>query len=245
MPRTFTQRLSGNANDAAEFSNSTSFTSGPTATYGAGIVAGRSGAAGNPYHYSGFRFTNVTIAKNMSIVSAKITFTDQNNNNITSMTVPIYCEAADNAVDFASSATVTGRTLTSAIGTWSTVSSQTTDTARDTDDFVLPVREVINRAGWVSGNSLMVLFRTSSATINQSYQCPFYEDSATKCALLTIVYGHIDDSDTEVTTDSATVILGSIISVSDTSTSSDSATLKHGFGNQSKSSSTWTNQTKK
>ena len=186
---TFTQRVQGVADDAVERSDDTNFTTNPVASLGAGLVYGRSGAAGNPFWYSGFRFSAVSIPNAATITSAIINFTARGNFTMTAgITVDIYCEDADNAADFATTADVVNRVRTTATSAWSAPNTGTTDVAVNSADFTAAVQEVIDRAGWASGNALMVLLRESAGTAGESSNYYFYEDSSTKAALLTIEY---------------------------------------------------------
>lgn len=185
----FTARIAVNEGDAVERSDNTNFASDPVAAIGVGLVYGRSGAGGNPFWYSGFRFPNVTIPNGATITSAVINFTARSNFSMTAgITVDIYCENVDNSADFATTADVVDRARTTATAAWSAPNTGTTDVAVNSADFTTAVKEVVDRAGWASGNALMVLLRESAGTAGESADYYFYENSTTKCALLTINY---------------------------------------------------------
>lgn len=185
---TFSQRLNAANHDALDRGDDAFYSTNPTVDVGVPIVAGRSGAGGSPYWWSGFRFSTVTIPVGATITSAKLTFTDYANASPSAYGVTIKCEDADSAANFTTTADILGRTRTTASASWNTPTSTTVDTTRDTTDFASAVQEVVDRAGWASGNALMVILESISGTAGDQYQAYFYEDSTTKCALLTIEY---------------------------------------------------------
>lgn len=185
----FTQRLAAAANDAIERSDGTNFTTDPVAALGAGLVYGRSGAGGSPFWYSGFLFSNVTIDQGETISAAKISFTAKSNFSMTAgITVAVYANAVDSAANFTSDADVASRALSTATVNWSAPNTGTTDVAVDTVDFASVVQEMVDRAGWASGNSIMILFRETAGTAGESADYYFYEDSTTKCAEISITH---------------------------------------------------------
>jgi hypothetical protein len=110
----------------------------------------------------GFRFQNIAIAQAATVQNAyMVAYIDNAANDEPNH--PINAQAADNAGTFTSSANdITNRTLTSATTTWSS-----TDLGAP-GSFTTPaltslVQEVVNRAGWASGNS-MVFVIVGSAT---------------------------------------------------------------------------------
>lgn len=101
----------------------------------------------------GMRFTNVQIPKNANISSAAIEFT-ATVNNISAGTKTIQGQAADNPATFTSTTNdVTNRTKTAASVSW-TLSNWSANQAYQTVDIKTIVQELVNRAGWASGNAM-------------------------------------------------------------------------------------------
>lgn len=187
---TFTENVQAPADDALERSDDTNFTTNPVLDIGLGIVYGRSGAGGTPFWYSGHRFSGVTIPQGTIINSAKVTFTSRGNWTMTSgITVVIRAENVNNSANFTTTADIVNRVVTTANTSWSAPSSGTTNVSFDTADITSSVQEVINRAGWVSGNALMIIFKETVGTDSEANNVYYYENSTTQSAIITIVYG--------------------------------------------------------
>ena len=98
----------------------------------------------------------------------------------------IYCEDVDDADDFGTTADVTSRTTTTASVEWSDTSVGS-GAFISAPDISVCVQEVLDRAGWASGNSLCVIAKGKSsgsgtATVVQ------YDFSAGNAAKLDITY---------------------------------------------------------
>jgi hypothetical protein len=132
--------------------------------------------------YLGFRFLNVTIPNAATITAA----TMQVYCNTTSKDTAehkIHCEDVDDAAAFAaSSSNISNRPLTTAFTLWSAADMGVG--WHTTPDFAAAVQEVVNRAGWASGNDLAVIFvwQTNGALRVQAY------DSGSNIATITIDY---------------------------------------------------------
>lgn len=108
-------------------------------------------------NWAGLRFLNVTIPKNSTISAATLqlyspdTVSDDPNDDI-------YCEAADNAVTFGTGdSDISNRSRTTSPVSW--VATGVGGAAWITSpDIASQVQQVVNRAGWVSGNALVVIF---------------------------------------------------------------------------------------
>jgi hypothetical protein len=125
---------------------------------------------GNGRWNAGGRFQNVTVPAGATIDSAVVqlnvvdTTSDNTNANI-------FCNDVDSASDFNTEADVTNRTLTTASVNWSALDVGSGFVSAP--DCSTAVQEVIDRAGWASGNNLCVLIRGVSASarncISHSY----------------------------------------------------------------------------
>jgi len=109
------------------------------------------------YNPAGVRFTNVTIPKGATIDSATLTVVVDNN----TADIPklrIHCEAADNAGTFVATANnISSRTLTTNYAYWNIPSPGTGSGSKTSPDFKDAVQEIVNRAGWSSGNALATI----------------------------------------------------------------------------------------
>lgn len=132
----------------------------------------------------GFRFLNVTIPAGSTINSAYI------NLNILAADDPdvdIYGDDVDDAATFTTSSNnISGRSLTTAKVNW-TASNIGVYSRKDSPDIKTIIQEIIDRPGWVSGNSIAILFDSlSSSYIN--YKAYDSGEGATQYAKLTIDY---------------------------------------------------------
>jgi hypothetical protein len=109
----------------------------------------------------GLRFQNVQIPQGATITNAYVRFiVDVSQSG--SVAVDIYGEDADNSVAIvdASSNNISNRTKTTATVNWNVGGSGAgVNTAVDTVDISSIIQEIVNRAGWVAGNSIMIIFQ--------------------------------------------------------------------------------------
>lgn len=129
---------------------------------------------GNDEYSAAVRFTGVTIAQAATITSALFSLRANSTYNASPNVVKLIvcCEAADNAGALATSGATdldgATRPGTTADATW-TVTTVTGGT-RYSVDITAAVQEVINRAGWVSGNAIVVLIDTHADTTVGEWQ---------------------------------------------------------------------------
>jgi hypothetical protein len=146
-----------------------------TADTTAGVVNGNGTS-----QWGAFVFDNITIPQGAVIISAyfepyytSASFDDPN--------VNLYLENVDNPAALASAAAdISGRTITTGVN-W-TASGVGTGFVQG-PDIGAAVQTVINRAGWVNGNSLNVISRGTGLG-NSRWAC--YETNAAQAAKLTI-----------------------------------------------------------
>ncbi len=120
----------------------------------------------------GMRFNNLTIPRNSFITQAYIQFiVDETSSVPTDLTIA--AEAADSSGIFTTSSNnISSRQLTNANTRWSPVPWLTIGQAgldQRTPDLAAVVQEVINRPGWVSGNSLTMIITGSGERIAESH----------------------------------------------------------------------------
>lgn len=145
----------------------------------------RANSSGSSRRNGGFRFTNVTIPPGSTISAATISIWPTSA-SFDDMLADWYADDVDNAADFAASATVTGRTRTTATVLWS-ADSIGSGAFVSSPDLAAVIQEVIDRAGWASGNALVILaIGRSSATKNANAES--YDSTPAHAAKLDITY---------------------------------------------------------
>ncbi|HZZ72519.1 MAG TPA: LamG domain-containing protein [Pirellulales bacterium] len=166
-------RIAGSADDAST-----------DASFNVNLTASPIDIVGQPY--SGFRFTNVTIPKGATIVSATITYTAAATDS-SSATVIIYGEDTDNAASY--TAGTTGRNLTSSYITWSPIASWTAESTYSTPELKTLLQTIVNRSGWVSGNAVSLIMASGGTSSHRSAYS--YDGTPSKAALLHVEYAVI------------------------------------------------------
>lgn len=133
------------------------------------------GSHGNNDEYTcAARFTGVTIPQGATINSADFSMVADGTYDASPNVVRFWvcCQAADNAGALATtgSADLDGATRpgTTADSTWTQTS--VTGGTRYTVSITSAVQEVINRAGWVSGNAIVILVDTHADTTTGEWQ---------------------------------------------------------------------------
>lgn len=136
-------------------------------------------------NHVGFRIPNVTVAQGTTIGSAILAHDQlQNYSGFGDLTgVTLYGQAADNAAQFAvTSGDISGRARTTANVAGSAIAAN----SPFSKDVTSIVQEILNRAGWVSGNAMAFLFISTGAAGNfiQPYMWDYF--SGTYSMRLTI-----------------------------------------------------------
>lgn len=132
----------------------------------------------------GVRFTSVSIPKNATIISAKITFYGYSDSSYT-VNLKIYGIDEDNTATMSSDPT--GRTKTAANSDWDS-NSQSEDTAIDTSSIVSSVQEIVNRDGWSSGNAMGFLILNDGSDTDRTRTLYDYELNSDFAAVLVVTY---------------------------------------------------------
>lgn len=151
------------------------------------LTFGNNGAATS----FGVRFVSVTIPQGTTLTSATLTLTANATYSGGAISMIVKGQAADNPGVFLTTGkdldpTVRART-TAASTAWN-LASVVADTAYS-KDVTSVVQEIINRAGWASGNAL-VLIGDDNASPSSDWQDMWaYDGSTTKAPKLDIVYG--------------------------------------------------------
>jgi len=121
----------------------------------------------------GMRFQNITIPQGATITNGYIQFTaDETNSGQTDLR--FYGEDADNTSTFTStSGNITSRTKTTASVDWNSIPSWTSvgdaGTDQQTPNLSSIIQEIVGRAGWSSGNSMVVIVDGTGERTAESY----------------------------------------------------------------------------
>lgn len=177
-PTTFTASITANGDDTIHAENG---------YFSASLTYSIFGDDGAHQYDDSFRFQNVTIPQGATINSAKLTFYPSINGAGNNVNLTIWGNAIDNATAPTSAATFTGLAKTTTNVYWEKIGAWTQATTVDTPSILGIVQEVVNRAGWASGNNMqfMILNNASSASAKRDAAT---KESGNPTALLTIVY---------------------------------------------------------
>lgn len=177
MP-TLNLQVAAGADDADELDDGTGFDGVDTE------VNCRANSTASSRSNGGFRFTGVTIPQGTTILAATLEVVpiDATNDN---PNVDISAEDVDNAVSFVTTADVTSRVRTTATVTWAEDNIPSPDTS---PDITAVIQEVIDRAGWVSGNALVV-FMDGRSDLSRQFRVASFEHATLAAVKLDITYG--------------------------------------------------------
>lgn len=148
MP-TFTATVNASANDADQAGSTMDIT-------------GSALNANSATQYVGYRFTNVTIPAGSTITAATLNV-EVYSGSYDDPDVTIYADDSDSAAAFTTTANdISGRTQTTATTAWNATAIGTG--IKTTPDFKTSVQEVIDRAGWASGNAMAIIYKGNSGS---------------------------------------------------------------------------------
>lgn len=132
--------------------------------------------------WAGARFLSVTIPGGATINSAALQLNFVTGSLV--LDVTIYCEAADNAATYTTTFNnISSRARSSSSTEWDIAS--TTTGYVSSSDFSAALQEVVNRAGWASGNAVSVIFSINS---NNTAECYGWDDAGATEPKLYITY---------------------------------------------------------
>lgn len=161
----------GIINSLSQYSNSgTSLASGST-----------SGITFNNW----LRFQNVTIPKDAPIISATLTVVASNSDTGTT-NLKIAGEAADNPTAPTGYANYNTRVLTTAQVDWDITDNWTAGDIINSVDISTIIQELVNRAGWSSGNALNIFVRNDSSSNYRRIVA--YNGTPAQAAILKVTY---------------------------------------------------------
>jgi len=155
-------------------------------------------ATGSPNHIFGnayssaihtwLRFISVSIAKGSTISSAKCSLCAYVNNAQTTCNGRISHNASDNAVAPTNKTEAGALSLSTAYANWNSVAAWTKDTWYDTPSIVSSTQEIVNRAGWSSGNAMMLLVKDNSSSADARRNVYSYYGDTSKAAKYSITW---------------------------------------------------------
>jgi hypothetical protein len=170
-------QVAASADDAHEQNDGTNFSS-------TGIRVRCTGHTTNNNRYNGgARFTNVTVPPGATIDTAYLTIVAPTEDD---PNVDIYGNDVDNAADFSTEADVTSRVLTTATVQW-TASNIGTATPVNSPELKTVIQEIVDRAGWSSGNAMAIMMRGRNDAISD-FRVTSYDDDPADAVKLHIEY---------------------------------------------------------
>jgi len=182
MPVTQTFQVASGADDAYENDNGVAF-------YGtSNYVLFNSDATSSNRRNGGLRFV-ATIPQGSTITAATLdVFYATGGGSGWGIHCIISAEDVDDADDFVTTADVTTRlaSQTTATVSWE-VASEITPDWQTSPDIATVIQEIVSRAGWASGNGLVILLE-GKTTPTEDGRCYSYEGSSTLAAKLTVTY---------------------------------------------------------
>ena len=111
---------------------------------------------------SWFPFASIALPRQITVVSATFKMTANSTSGANSTDVIMSCEAADNPGTPANQADLLGRTKSTA--TLATTLGQFTNGVTYSFDVTACVQEILNRSGWVLGNTIAIMVDENDAT---------------------------------------------------------------------------------
>ncbi len=110
------------------------------------------------------RFTSVTIAQGSTVSAAIIDYYSNGTFSGTTCNATIYCNDEDDAAAPTDRLDYEAKSVTTANTAWNSIPTHSTGTNYQTADFTSAAQEVLDRAGWVSGNAMMVLIKNNGSS---------------------------------------------------------------------------------
>lgn len=135
-----------------------------------------------------FRFPVVVIPNNSKIVSAYLTLVNTSKAENQNIYTEVYANDADNAVAPTTYSGLTGKTKTTAYTTWTFKATGVAGALLKSPNIASVIQEVVERAGWASGNALMLLVQGLATGLNDYTAVACYEHTRWDPALLEIDY---------------------------------------------------------
>ncbi len=165
---------------AASGDDGHSFSGGAFTSTFSNTIVGDGGASGTVDSFH--RFTNVEIPQGATITAAHITVVGRVSPE-SNVKTNIYLEDADDAVAPTTQAEHAADVRTSAFTAWDDV-EPAQDVETDSPDIASVLQEIIDRDGWSSGQSLMILWDDDGSGANVNHDVHSYDGDTTKAVKL-------------------------------------------------------------
>lgn len=132
------------------------------------------GSTTGTLNWWGLRFLNVNVPQGATITSADVTFRSNLASGSTASAMTLWGQLAANAATFTTATNnVTSRTRTSASSSWEIPQwADATDYA--TPNLASVVQEIVNQAGWVANNAMVIIGQT---TVSQNRSARSYNST--------------------------------------------------------------------
>lgn len=155
-------------------------------------------------YYNGFRFTNVTVPQGATIQSALIDFYYAEAKSGTTASVIFYGQDVDDATTFnVTTDHPEGKTpaTTATVAHNYTLSNfSTLGFGNETVDIASIIQEIVNRAGWVSGNDIVIVGHDNGSSDDNYFGFSTYDRATDRGATLAVTYTTISlDAPSDVT----------------------------------------------
>jgi hypothetical protein len=179
-PTIISRRVGASSDDAEQGS----FGGGPVWTTNAFL---QFGVGSWNMSWAGLRFTNIGIPRLAVITNAYIQFTSYAASQ-GAQTFKIYAEASDSAAAFSTNKlNISGRARTAAFSSWTAPSWSAgglAGSAQRTGSLTNVIQQIVNRAGWSSGNSIALLINRTVTTAGNNRPVYSYNGNTNFAALL-------------------------------------------------------------
>jgi hypothetical protein len=148
---------------------------------------GRMGVSGPFSYYGGWRYIDVTIPQGATITSAILTFMPRDTQGQSSVArVRIEADDVDNAAAWSSPSSRPDQITPTTAHT--DIQGPITNGVLYTADVTAVVQEIVNRAGWASGNSIRFAGKNNAGDADKYLQFATFEFSILDAAFLDIDY---------------------------------------------------------
>lgn len=136
----------------------------------------------------GVRFPGVMVPKASTIHWAKLKLVASDAVSTTTVNSNIKGEDADNAVAFTTGVNFVARARTSASVAWDAIAGWTAGVVYQSPDISSVIQEIVNRAGWVSGNSMVIFIEDDGSSANAYREFAAWDHLTYAAAILEIYF---------------------------------------------------------
>ena len=183
-----TSRISAGADDVEERNDTGAVDlDGDSSTNALQTFRGYQGSSTGTLNWWGLRFLNINVPQGSSIVSAKITFRANASSGTTASGMTLWGQLAANPATFSNTTNnVTNRTRTTTSVAWA-IPQWTSGSNYMTPDLAAIVQEIVDQAGWVENNALVIIGQTTVSQ-NRSAASRDSTNGSTLAPLLEVCY---------------------------------------------------------